>query len=73
MKTPRRTSQTDATRRLSRKATYSLPANLLDQIDRASGSARAKSGIVAEALTLYFVRQERLDLEAEFRDAAACQ
>ena len=57
--------------RLQRKATYSLPADLLAKLDRASGTARAKSGLVAEALALYFARREKQDLEAEFAGAAS--
>ena len=71
MDTASKAASKPAARRRPRKVTYSLPAEILDRLDRASGSARAKSGIVAEALELYFSQKEKQALEAEFADAAS--
>ena len=57
------------TRRL--KVTYSLPGELLRQLERsAKREPRAKSAIVADALRQYFARGEKRELEAAFEEAA---
>jgi predicted transcriptional regulator len=71
MKLANSTASKPVRRRPPRKVTYSLPDDLLEKLDRASGTARAKSGIVAEALTQYFAEREKRQLEAEFEGAAA--
>lgn len=55
----------------TRKVTYSLPVELVERLDRASGDARVKSRMVAEALERYLAELERRVLEAEFAGAAA--
>src|SRR5262245_29622272 len=54
-----------------RKVTYSLPEELLKKLERAGGAARARSGIVAEALARYFVEREKRELEEQFVAAAS--
>jgi hypothetical protein len=55
----------------SRKVTYSLPAELADELDRrTAGATRAKSALVAEALTLCFAAKDRQALAAIYTEAA---
>ncbi len=43
-----------------RKVTYSLPANLVAELDRRTAEvAKSKSAVVADALTRYFAERDR--------------
>jgi hypothetical protein len=53
-----------------RKVTYSLPEVVARELDRRSGSARGKSGMVAEALAFYFAAQDRRALAVLYAEAA---
>lgn len=67
--------RSDARRQSSRpgvqKVTYSLPARLVQELDRRTVDAKkTKSAVVAEALTLYFAELDREALATAYRDAA---
>ncbi len=54
-----------------RKVTYSLPTNLVAELDRRTvETARSKSALVADALALYFVARHREALAAIYAEAA---
>lgn len=54
-----------------RKVTYSLPAELADELDRRTeGRGKIKSRMVSEALAHYFEAQDRESLAALYEQAA---
>jgi metal-responsive CopG/Arc/MetJ family transcriptional regulator len=54
-----------------RKVTYSLPIELVAEIDRRTAmAAKPKSALVAAALKLYFAERDREELENVYRMAA---
>jgi hypothetical protein len=54
-----------------RKVTYSLPAEVAQEVDRrTAGQVRAKSHVVAEALAFYFASQDREALATLYAQAA---
>jgi len=60
-----------AAERAWRKVTYSLPAELADELDRRTeGRGKIKSRMVSEALAQYFEAQDRESLAALYEQAA---
>ena len=54
-----------------RKVTYSLPANLVAELDRRTAeAAKSKSAVVADALALYFAERDREALARVYAEAA---
>lgn len=54
-----------------RKVTYSLPLNLVSELDRwTAETAKSKSAVVADALTLYFAKRDREALARIYAEAA---
>ncbi len=54
-----------------RKVTYSLPAELVVELDRRTAeAAKSKSAMVTEALSLYFVEKDREALAKIYEEAA---
>ena len=66
--TPTRTRESRAG---VRKVTYSLPANLVAELDRrTAAAAKSKSAVVADALMLYFAERDREALARVYAEAA---
>ncbi|MEE8584895.1 MAG: hypothetical protein V3T83_08590 [Acidobacteriota bacterium] len=54
-----------------RKVTYSLPANLVAELERRTAeAAKSKSAVVAAALALYFAERDREALAGIYVEAA---
>ena len=71
MDTAQRAVKTPEPRAGVRKATYSLPAPLVSELDRRTAEmARSKSAVVADALTLYFAEHDREALAKVYEEAA---
>jgi len=58
-------------RAAARKVTYSLPANLVAELERRTADGTySKSAVVADALALYFAEKDREALAGIFAEAA---
>lgn len=71
MSTTQTPAQTRDSRAGVRKATYSLPAHLVAELDRrTAGASTSKSSVVADALALYFAEKDREALAGIYAEAA---
>ncbi len=71
MTTASRPTQLRDARTGVRKVTYSLPADLVAELDRRTvKAARTKSAVVADALATYFAKRDREALAAVYAEAA---
>lgn len=68
---PNRTSGQTTTRQRRHKATYSLPVEVISELERRSELLdQPRSEIVAEALSRYFASQDREELAVAYSAAA---
>ncbi len=71
MPTARTSIQIRDSRAGVRKVTYSLPADLVAELDRRTAEmAKSKSAVVADALTRYFAERDREALAEIYAEAA---
>lgn len=71
MSTAQAPTRTRDSRAGVRKVTYSLPANLVAELDRRTAeAAQTKSAVVADALARYFTEKDREALAGIYAQAA---
>ncbi|MCP3956557.1 MAG: hypothetical protein GY719_01760 [bacterium] len=71
MDTAQRAAKTRESGTGVRKVTYSLPAQLVSELDRRTAEmAKSKSAVVADALALYFAKRDHEALARVYEEAA---